>query len=374
MEEDQNKSAESENNTDVGFHLEHELTTCKNCEQEHEADYGFCPYCGQKTNEDLTVGVLFYNTISNYFSFDARFFKSFIPLMFKPGILAKRFVEGKRLLYLHPAQMYLFISVVFFFLFSIVSRDFVNKSDDVIEEGFKNEMVRDTVKTQLLDSTDVAKITAPLKNKNLISGLSEEELENLDSIITANSTTRKIPVMDFGFDSKKVDSLIAVKAPETEIYSAMGMKDDASLITRRFYTQALKVYSQSGKGVIQAFLDSIPISMLLLLPIFAFILKLLFFRRGPFAYHLVFSFYYYSFLFTVFSIIVVANFIWEVPDWIDWLVSISTFLYLLIAIKRFYGQGYFVSFIKTGLATFVYMIFVVPIALIVMSIGAFLFY
>ena len=33
--------------------------------------------------------------------------------------LAKRFIEGKRLLYLHPAQMYLFISVVFFFLLSV---------------------------------------------------------------------------------------------------------------------------------------------------------------------------------------------------------------------------------------------------------------
>jgi len=374
MGTDNNNDPISEENTDVGFHMEHELTTCKNCEQDHEADYGFCPYCGQKTNEDLTVRVLFYNTISNYFSFDARFFKSFIPLMFKPGNLAKRFVEGKRLLYLHPAQMYLFISVVFFFLFSIVSRDFVNKTDNVFEEGFKSEKEKDTVQRQLLDSADVAKITAPLKNKELISGLNEEELENLDSIITANSSSKNIPVMDLGFDSKKVDSLIAIKAPKSEIYTAMGMEDDASMITRRFYAQALKIYDQSGKGVVQAFLDSIPISMLLLLPIFAFILKLFFFRRGPFAHHLVFSFYYYSFLFTVFSIIVIANFIWEVPDWVDWLVAISTFLYLFIAIKRFYGQGYFISFIKTSLATFIYMIFVLPIALIVMSIGAFLFY
>ena len=42
---------------------------CKNCEEEHEGGFEFCPHCGMKTNEDLTVGVLFYNTISNYFSF-----------------------------------------------------------------------------------------------------------------------------------------------------------------------------------------------------------------------------------------------------------------------------------------------------------------
>ena len=114
--------------------------------------------------------------------------------------------------------------------------------------------------------------------------------------------------------------------------------------------------------------------MFILLPIFAFILKLLFYRRGPFTHHLVFGFYYYSFLFTVFSIIVLVNMVWEIPDWIDWLVAISTFLYLLIAIKRFYGQGYFLSFFKTCVATFVYMTFVIPIAMGIMVAGAFLFY
>ncbi len=56
--------------------MESNTTRCKNCEQEHEMGFEFCPHCGQKTNEDLTVGILFYNTISNYFSFDARFLRA----------------------------------------------------------------------------------------------------------------------------------------------------------------------------------------------------------------------------------------------------------------------------------------------------------
>tara|TARA_R110002033_G_scaffold104428_5_gene151932 strand:- start:379 stop:702 length:324 start_codon:yes stop_codon:yes gene_type:complete len=104
--------------------MKHDYTTCKNCEKDYDKEFQFCPHCGQKANDELTLGVLFYNTISNYFSFDARFFKSYIPLMFKPGYLPKRFIEGKRLLYLHPAQMYLFISVVFFFLFSFIAREY----------------------------------------------------------------------------------------------------------------------------------------------------------------------------------------------------------------------------------------------------------
>ena len=109
-----------------------------NCEHKFEEGFKFCPHCGQKTNDDLTLGVLFYNTITNYFSVDARFFKSFIPLMFKPGYLAKRFIEGKRLLYLHPAQMYLFISVVFFFLFSFITRD-NNNNLTRVKKGFEKK-------------------------------------------------------------------------------------------------------------------------------------------------------------------------------------------------------------------------------------------
>ena len=104
---------------------------CKNCEKSFDASFDYCPFCGQETADNLTFGVLFSNTINNYFSIDARFFKSFIPLMTKPGVLARRFVDGKRLSYLHPAQFYLFISVVFFFIFSFTIR----KADN---EGYKH--------------------------------------------------------------------------------------------------------------------------------------------------------------------------------------------------------------------------------------------
>jgi len=108
---------------------------CKNCEQSFDESFDYCPYCGQETADKLTFGVLFSNTIGNYFAVDARFFKSFIPLMTKPGILARLFVDGKRLSYLHPAQFYLFISVVFFFAFSFT----VRKADDNLNKTIKKE-------------------------------------------------------------------------------------------------------------------------------------------------------------------------------------------------------------------------------------------
>ncbi|WP_345274472.1 DUF3667 domain-containing protein [Flaviramulus aquimarinus] len=355
--------------------MKNNLETCKNCEQQFEDGFKFCPHCGQQAKDELTVKVLFYNTISNYFSFDARFFKSFIPLLFKPGYLASKFIEGKRLLYLHPAQLYLFISVVFFFLFSFIARQSVEDFDTALQKGFESDNVVKSIDPKLIDSVALTELSKTLKDSTIIKSLNKNNLKALDSIIT-NATIERdsVNTFEFDYDKTKVDSLIKINAPEAEKLRAMGMEDDAGFFKRRFYSKMLKFQEHSGKGILQAFYDNIPISLFVLLPIFALILKILFFRRGAFAHHLVFSFYFYSFLFTVFSIILLANLIWKIPDFISILIALSTFFYLFLAIKNFYKQGYFISFFKTCLVSFIYLTFVVPIAVIMMAVGSFLFY
>ncbi len=356
--------------------MEDKKTSCKNCEQEFHESFQFCPYCGQKAKDDLTMGVLFYNTISNYFSVDARFLRSFFPLLFRPGYLAKKFVEGKRLLYLHPAQYYLFTSVVFFFLFSFQARDYNQKLDNVLKKGFENEQILnlDSIQKNNLDSVSVTKLTKPLSDQQIITGMDDEELKKLDSIIKTEANSDDIGSITFGFNKKKLDSLIAAGAPEAEQLKSMGMDDDAGFLERRFYVQMLKFQKKSGVGILQALIDSIPIALFFLLPIFAFILKIFYWRRGSFPHHLVFSFYYFSYLFSVMGIVMLVDLFWKTPDWVNGVVAALAYIYLLIAVKQFYRQGYFISFIKTGMVTFIYLIFVLPIALAVMLTSSFLFY
>ncbi len=347
---------------------------CKNCEKEFNSVYEFCPHCGQKSNDQLTLGVLFYNTISNYFSFDARFFKSYIPLMFRPGYLASKFIEGKRLLYLHPAQMYLFISVLFFFLFSIIARETTEQFDTALKKGFdKTEAVLDTIQKNVsgVDSIQTERLLKPLKENNINIGFNPKEL---DSII--NSKNHK-PVVNssFSFNEKKIDSLIALNATDAEIYRAMGLNEDAGSFKRKLYSQALKFYKQRNGGtILQAFYDSIPIAMFILLPIFAFLLKLFYFRKGSFSHHLVFTFYFFSFLFMVFSILIFINQFWKIPGFLMGLILFSTFVYLWLAVKNFYKQGYFLSFFKSGVISFLYLSFVIPVAVVIIGMMAFMIY
>lgn len=366
--------------------MANEIETCKNCEKDFEEGFQFCPHCGQQAKDDLTVKVLFYNTISNYFSFDARFLKSFSPLLFKPGYLAKCFVEGKRLLYLHPAQLYLFISVVFFFLFSFIQRSQVQTLDKELAKTLNSEKIVDTILDnqvkdsinhvklegqRVKDSIDRVELREELEKNKFIHGFSEKKI---DSLVNA-SDFRKNDIVSSDFNSKSIDSLIALNASDEDIYRKMGMNDDAGVFKRRAYKQALKFYkSRKGGSILQAFYDTIPIAMFFLLPIFALLLKLFYRKGGSYAHHLVFSFYFFAFLFTVFSIIIGINFIYDIPDWIDLLAVISTFVYLIIGLRNFYNQGPFKSFFKGSIITFLFLSFVAPITAIILSLFAFLFY
>ncbi|WP_136481150.1 DUF3667 domain-containing protein [Cognatitamlana onchidii] len=342
--------------------------TCKNCNKEFNKKFNYCPYCGQQVNDALTIKVLFYNTISNYFSFDARFLKSFFPLMLKPGYLASRFIEGKRLLYLHPAQMYLFVAVIFFFLFSFVQREQVQNLDAQLEKplvavGTDSNISLDT---EIKISTNEVE-----KNYSVKPNVLQKELETTSK----SQSDKNNSILNFDSNAKKIDSLIAIEAPDNQVFNEMGMSNDASFLEKRVYAQALKLYkSRKGGSILQAFFDAIPIAMFFLLPIFALILKLLYLKKGVYAHHLVFSFYYFSFLFTVFSIILGVNFLIDIPDWIDILLILSTFIYLFMALKYFYKQSWLKSFLKSTVTSLVFLMFVAPLAVFVLVVFAFLFY
>lgn len=352
--------------------MESNQLNCQNCEQPYKEGFNFCPSCGQKTNEELTIGVLFYNTISNYFSFDARFLKSFIPLMFKPGYLAKKFLEGKRLLYLHPAQMYLFVSVIFFFVFSFTVNDWIKEANKANKEIAKSDTLFkvDAEKQKVVDSVllNVLKNPIQVNGKPLIKP--DETQKVVDSIVKSVENKDYVNT-DFGISKKQLDSLRQAGTGEEEIYKEIGMDDDAGLITRSFYKSLLGFSEGKGLGnLIKRFVDTIPIAMFFLLPLFAIILKIFYFRRGPYAYHLVFSFYFFSFLFTVFSLIVSFNrFVTEIPMEINWLIVLSTFVYFYLALLNFYNRNWFTTLIKSGVITFIFLLMVMPFASLL--IGAF---
>ncbi len=346
---------------------------CENCESDLEEGHNYCPNCGQVTEDDLTVKVLFSNTIANYFSVDARFFKSFVPLVFKPGILAKRFVNGKRLRYLHPAQFYLFISVVFFFFFSFEQREQQQKFDSALQKGLENEITIDSLPSEKLDSVQVEKIMAPLKKNQKFTGISDKEMREIDSLMT-NVDANDLDELNFNKKLKKLDSLIAIDTPDEQIYKELGMTDDNSNFEKSLYRKAVKFRKQKGGGLLETFYSTIPIALFFLLPIFAFLLKLMYWRRARYAHHMVFSFYFFTLVFLLWTFFLIISMIFEMDGWWWTLLYFILIFHLFISMKNFYQQGYFKTFLKYAFLGFTFAMFILPVAFGVLIMTTFLLY
>ncbi|WP_027075950.1 DUF3667 domain-containing protein [Maribacter antarcticus] len=343
---------------------------CRNCEHTFDSSYEYCPYCGQEAIDNLTVGVLFSNTIENYFSIDARFFRSFATLMLKPGALARRFVDGKRLKYLHPAQFYLFISVIFFFIFSFTVREADTKVSQAIKKGLEQENNLNTLLVNA-DTLDINEAKRVLKKNQILIGLSDEELVELDSVMGSGPQLANIT---FGFKRELLDSLITAGAPLDHKFEAMGMKEDANAFSRRFYEQMLKFYEKQGGGILQVLYDTIPIAMFLLLPLFALFLKIFYWKPATFAHHLVFSFYFFTFIFTSFCAILLIHKVWQIPIAIEVLICFSFVIYLMFALRNFYRSSWKGAFFKAYIISFLYMLIIVPVAATGIILVAFMLY
>lgn len=347
---------------------------CKNCSTAFNDAYSFCPHCGQQSKDDLTVGVLFYNTISNYFSFDARFLKSVLPLIFRPGHIAKAFVSGKRLQYLHPAQYYLFISVLFFFLFSFQVREINAVVDAQIKKGYEfgsSTPSREQAPGDEANNTDQESLMPHPELQEERSNGSTTEKEETDSIVQLETSQIS---GDFGYNIHELDSLIAIQAPEQLQLQALGMDEASGLVEQIFLKQYLKFHKQRGGGIVQAFFDTIPIALFFLLPIFALVLKLIFSKRIPYTHHLVFSFYYFSFLFIVLTLLTALNLMGEIPDWVNQLFWLFSILYLWGAIHNFYQYSWKRSFFRSLLVLSINLLFIIPLSFVLVLITSFVFY
>ncbi|NOX84463.1 MAG: DUF3667 domain-containing protein [Chlorobi bacterium] len=329
---------------------------CKNCGHPLEKEYKYCPECGQKAEEDLTIKELFHNTISNYFSVDARFFRSFLPLLFRPGYLPVRFVEGKRMTYLHPTQFYLFVSVVFFFLLSFNVREQEEKIDKSLKTGIENINNPDTSELKVIKLAKADSILAGLKEKKIITGTGKVGGIDIDSVVQAalHEATDTTALKNRKISFKKGKSGLVRK------FRDMARDEKTPLWKRKFARQLLKIYNKRGSGFLQVIYGTVPIAMFVLLPVFALLLKLLFFKTGRYSYHLVFSFYFFSFLFMFFSLYLIAGFFFPVPGRVFNLCLLLAYIYLLVAMIRFYKQSVFRCFMKSLALLFVYFLFIVP--------------
>ena len=90
--------------------------SCLNCGTRLDPEiHNFCPHCGQLNNvRKETVGHLLRDLVEEFLHLDSKVMRSLVPLITKPGQIAREYIAGQRVRYFHPVRMFLTLTVILF--------------------------------------------------------------------------------------------------------------------------------------------------------------------------------------------------------------------------------------------------------------------
>ena len=107
---------------------------CKNCGEKLQEEFRFCPACGQEHKDKVVHFKQFIlDFLGDYFTFDSLIIRSVRPLLFSPGFLTNEFIEGRRVRYIPPLRMFIFISIIFFLVLGPVDKTIALEKNDEAE-------------------------------------------------------------------------------------------------------------------------------------------------------------------------------------------------------------------------------------------------
>lgn len=282
---------------------ERQQKTCLNC---NAVVIGrFCHICGQENIEPREkFRFMLAHFVFDLFHFDGKFFSTMKSLLWKPGLLSLEHLNGRRADYFHPIRLYIFTSAFFFLFFFAVN---TNK-------------VVDKIPTNTKDS---------IRNKDLVNfeknyaSTQEYELEQA-----------KLP-------KEKRDGYIIEKLTKK------------NLLLKEKYPDGKVLRSK----LLDVFKHQFPKLLFVSLPIFSFILFLLYARKGKYYYadHVVYTLHLYSAFFIILFLIMCLNIIFTViglytypkdeninylSGWISSSVSgLLLLFYWYKSLRKFYNQS-----------------------------------
>lgn len=223
-------------------------------------------------------------------------------------------MAGKRASYVNPIKLYIFIAFVFFLALS-----FLNKSEHVVSKAEQKQL--DSLLAGPLKISDQAGDTVNLKNLGSVATYhSVEQYDSIQQVLPAtqrdNWVQRKLAHLYF-----------------------KGAKDGAQSIST-YFSELLD--------------HNIPKLMFILLPLFAWYVKLMYDKKRWFyADHAILSIHFHSFYFVLYLVCLSLDKLMHTEVFTD-IGLLITFVYLVLALKNTYGQGFMKSFVKAAILAAVY--------------------
>ncbi len=383
-----------------------DIQSCENCHLPLNGP--FCANCGQEADSKLKYfWVVIMHLLDDIFSFDSRASRTLFPLLTRPAFLTNEYFAGRRVHYVPPLRLYLFISIIFFLTLKFFIATDNNKTITISDKqalitqvkshikGLQTEKlavekkqeasndVSDNIST--LDA-DIAKFNVYLDDLN-----SDYSLGNNKQII---KLTRELLELEFdqikeelpADEQARFDSLIASRLKAKDgTQNNEGIKiannDDGTLsfdflsdeknkkvnaFAKELTEKAEKAFNTDTGPLIEQVIGKLPQLMFILLPLFAVLLKVMFiFSKRLYMEHLTVALHSHSFIF-------IAILLSEVLDVIDAYLeptysSLANFtgfvagvillwipVYLFLMQRKVYRQGYFFTLVKFSVIATIY--------------------
>ncbi len=323
---------------------------CPNCDQLLWGQY--CANCGQRARARMiTLWELLKDAGDLIASLDSRLWRTLGLLLFRPGRLTIDYLEGKRARYVPPFRLFISASIVFFFVASLLT-DF-DIGDDVV--------INDETPTTEAPATPVAPPEAGAEAGPEAPAQTPPEPETTRTPSDINLTVAgaKVDINMCNVDYTDVPDWFAELVPP----------ERAREICQR-------ITLDRGRSFMRAVLSNIPAMMFLFLPVMALVMKLAYPLSGRYyAEHLLFLVHYHSFfyIFSLSLILLEQGGARMAPGTLPTgLINSAAFIYLMVylfrALRRVYGQGFWLTLFKYVLMGLSYLF-----ALVVTFVGLLLY-
>ncbi|MDP9098064.1 MAG: DUF3667 domain-containing protein [Verrucomicrobiota bacterium] len=395
---------------------EQPLTHCENCGAPLTGE--FCAQCGQHAIDyRRSIFRVVLDAADSFLNWDTKFLHSMNQLLIWPWQLTNDFNAGRRARYVHPLRLYLIASIVFFLVARAIDWD--SQGPIQLTAQDRTELVASLSKMIEPDSpltpdqrTQVE--LARVKLAEAHGALSAEERAELKKAFRAyiKSNVRK----NLSSDERAKMAIMMTRIPkipdlETPIPPIVPGPPDSSATTpvteqpsippaanpptpkvspplhftvgppgekkspfalwlEKQVKEKIGEDGAKAKLFLETLRSNIPAMMLCCIPLFAFVLKILYLRKGRFyVEHLVYALHIHTFLYVtvIITALAVMGANRTVPAFGGWITGLMTCVILIqifLSIRRVYKQGWFMTILKFLFGGFVYFV------ILVLAVGA----
>ena len=325
----------------------------------------FCMECGQKNHTYVApLWNVLHDFAGTHFGFDTKFFHSIFPLLFRPGFLTREYCLGHEERYIKPFRLYLFCSILFFFLAAFMWAS----PADTLDQGFSSakravapkvlspeqkQQKREEIQRAL---SAISAAPGEEAQKQFAMKLVQEQLTALDTPPAAAQPAPKVVSVAAPAPASKVNGAGFSYDVDDNGNVNLNVKPDkhTKLSEDNSFMKSITYVKDHQDEFKKKLRDNLPKMMFVLMPLIALFLKIFYLGSGRYlTEHFVFTLHYHAMLFVVLLFVMLIDFgsrhfAWLAPlkNEAGTVAGWYMVIYLFLALRFFYQQSWFKTSLK----------------------------